>query len=91
MKTEKMNQRIMMPMLPAIAIVGALLYALHPILLPFVIGILTAYFLDPLVNKLTAHNFSRNAATSLVLGGILIIVVPLFERSDCVANFCFCQ
>ena len=78
MKTEKMNQRIMMPMLPAIAIVGALLYALHPILLPFVIGILTAYFLDPLVNKLTAHNFSRNAATSLVLGGILIIGVPLF-------------
>lgn len=76
LKPKKNKQQIMIPIFPALAIVCVLLYALHPILLPFVIGILTAYFLDPLVNKLTARKFSRNAATLLVLGCLLIIFVP---------------
>ncbi len=60
-----------------ILICGAILFALRSILLPFAIGILAAYFLDPLVNKLTARKFSRNAASFLVLVCLLVILVPL--------------
>lgn len=54
------------------------LYALRSILLPFAVGILVAYFLDPLVNKLTTYKFSRTSATLLILTVLLIICLPLF-------------
>ena len=57
---------------------GAILFALRSILLPFAVGILAAYFLDPLVNRLTARKFPRTLASFLVLGCLLIIFVPLF-------------
>ena len=75
-KSETNNQRHIF-IFATLIICLALLYALRSILLPFVVGILTAYFLDPLVNRLTAHKFSRNLASFLVLGCILIIFVPL--------------
>ncbi|MEI7668704.1 MAG: AI-2E family transporter [Pseudomonadota bacterium] len=36
------------------------------ILLPFIVGILTAYFLDPLVGKLCRRNFSRTSASAFI-------------------------
>ena len=60
-----------------LAICLVFLYALRSILLPFVVGILAAYFLDPPVNKLVARKFSRSWASLLVLTLLLIIVVPV--------------
>ena len=77
MKSQKINQHMMMPIFIFLAVVCGLLYALHSILLPFVVGILVAYFLDPLVNKLTTHKISRNLAVIIILGSLLIILIPL--------------
>lgn len=55
----------------------AFFYALRTILLPFVVGILVAYFLNPPVSKLELHKFSRPIASLLVLSVILILLVPL--------------
>ena len=61
-----------------ILVLGALLYVLRSVLLPFVVGIAIAYFLDPSVNKLTGKmKISRGVATSLVLGAFLLILVPI--------------
>ena len=40
-------------------LLGWLLYLLHPILSPFLIGILLAYLGDPLVDRLERHRLSR--------------------------------
>lgn len=45
---------------------GWFLYAVQPILLPFILGMLVAYLLDPAADKLEARGFSRTSATLVI-------------------------
>lgn len=62
-----------------LAVTIALLWVLHPILLPFVAAMAVAYFLDPVCDWLEARKFSRTAATALVTAVFFIIVVLFFS------------
>lgn len=53
------------------------LYAVQPILLPFILGMLIAYLLDPAADKLEEKGFSRTAAT-LVICTIFFLLFGLF-------------
>jgi len=65
-----------------------LLWLLNNILLPFVVGIVVAYFLDPLVSRLTRSGMSRTWATTLVtivaallaVGVAMAILPPVFSQ-----------
>ncbi|WFC63328.1 AI-2E family transporter [Pseudomonas sp. REST10] len=68
-------------------LLGWLLYLLHPILSPFLIGILLAYLGDPLVDRLERHRLSRTggvvvvfALFALVLLILLLVLVPMLGR-----------
>ncbi|HAX91429.1 MAG TPA: AI-2E family transporter [Rhodospirillaceae bacterium] len=63
------------------------LWLLRPMLLPFVAGAALAYFLNPLVQHLSAWRISRNLGTALVLLGfllfvclLLLLIVPLIQN-----------
>ena len=59
-------------------IIGAFLFTLRSVLLPFVVGIVLAYFLDPLVSKISnKRDTSRTIATTIVMFIFLLILVPL--------------
>ena len=76
-KSEINTQRYML-ILAVLLIVGSLMYALRSVLLPFVVGTVVAYFLDPVVNRLTRNlKISRSAATSIVLVSFLLILLPI--------------
>ncbi|MBR1825726.1 MAG: AI-2E family transporter [Alphaproteobacteria bacterium] len=78
MNKQEVNTQRYMLILAVLLIAGGLMYALRSVLLPFVVGIAVAYFLDPLVNRLTrGDRISRAAATSLVLAAFLLILLPL--------------
>ena len=50
--------------------IGAVIFVLHllsSMLLPFVVGMAIAYFLDPVADRLEEKGFSRGAATSVIL------------------------
>lgn len=57
------------------------LYVLRSVLMPFVAGILLAYLLDPMVEKLQKWKFSRLWATLLVCLLAVLIILPAI---------CFC-
>ncbi|MBK1727401.1 AI-2E family transporter [Halorhodospira neutriphila] len=57
----------------AAAFLGGL-YLLSSILFPFVLGMVIAYMLDPLCDRLQARGVPRTAATVLIVGGFLLIV-----------------
>lgn len=68
-------------------LLGWLLYLLHPILSPFLIGILLAYLGDPLVDRLERHRLSRTGGVvlvftlfALVLLIMLLVLVPMLGR-----------
>ena len=63
--------------LATLVIFAALLWLLSPILLPFVFGLVLAYALDPLANRLTRHGVSRLLAALIILGGFVLIIVAL--------------
>lgn len=70
----------------ALAIFVLVVWALKPMLLPFVLAAAIAYFLNPVVNFLSRSGFVRWFGTSLVLLGfalcvvlVLVLVVPLLE------------
>ncbi len=54
-----------------------LLWLLRAILLPFVVGAVLAYLLDPLANRLTKRGLSRLFAALIILGGFIIVLVAL--------------
>jgi len=63
------------------------LYLLRSILLPFIVGMASAYFLDPAADWLERRGCSRTLATSLlttvfllVIVGLLVVIVPLLYR-----------
>lgn len=68
-------------------LLGAVLYALGPILTPFAVSLLLAWLGDPLVARLQRRGMSRTLAVLLVFGLMtlvlvltLLVVVPLLER-----------
>lgn len=77
MHKEQPNNHKFVIIFGTIALCGVFLYTLRSILLPFAVGILAAYFLDPLVNKIATKRISRTTATLVVLGCLLIIFIPL--------------
>ncbi len=62
-------------------------YLVKAILLPFVVGLGLAYFLDPAADRLEKSGCSRNSATALItltffllLGGIFAVLTPLLYQ-----------
>ena len=53
-------------------------YLLRSILLPFVAGIIIGYLFDPLADRLEKLKLNRSAATSIVLLGVVLIIIPAF-------------
>ena len=53
-----------------------LLYVLRSVLMPFVAGILLAYLLDPMVDRLQKLKISRTVATLIVCFMTVLIVMP---------------
>jgi predicted PurR-regulated permease PerM len=71
----------------ALLVVVALVYLLHPILLPFVAGMAIAYVLDPLADRLERWRAPRWLATTLALIlfvlaliSAFILVVPIVQE-----------
>jgi predicted PurR-regulated permease PerM len=71
----------------ALLVFVLLLWLLHEVLLPFVVGAALAYLLDPLAERLTRHGMSRLVAALIILGafvvvfaGLCIIFVPLLAE-----------
>ena len=60
------------------AIFFYLLYILRSVLMPFVAGILLAYLLDPVVDKLQKWKISRTWATLIVCFLAVLILLPAF-------------
>lgn len=61
-----------------------LLWVLRDILLPFVAGLVLAYFLDPIADWMEKHKIPRLAATTIIIGlfilvfvVILVLIVPV--------------
>ncbi|HBX57569.1 AI-2E family transporter [Pseudomonas sp. UBA2684] len=68
-------------------LLGWLLYLLHPILSPFLIGVLLAYLGDPLVDRLERWKLSRTwgvvvvfALFSLLMAILLLVLVPMLGK-----------
>ncbi len=62
----------------AVLVFAGLLWLLHDILLPFVVGAALAYLLDPLASRLVKHGVSRLVASLLILGGFVLVFVGVF-------------
>lgn len=65
----------------------AMIYAINDILLPFIVGIAIAYFLDPVADDLERLGCSRTVATSIIsiaffatVGAILVLLYPLVQE-----------
>lgn len=72
--------------LSTVLLAGALIYALGPILTPFLAGALLAYMFDPLVDRLEQFGWSRASGTvavilmaGLAVSGLILIALPLFQ------------
>ena len=74
--------------LGAALLVTVLLYSLHNILTPFLVGILLAYLADPLVDRLERLGLSRTWGVVVVFGlftllllALLLVLVPMLALS----------
>ncbi|MDD1508880.1 AI-2E family transporter [Pseudomonas sp. CNPSo 3701] len=70
-----------------VLVLGGLLYLLHPILSPFLIGILIAYLGDPLVDRLERLKLSRTwgvivvfALFTLLMALGLLVLIPMLGK-----------
>lgn len=68
----------------AVLVFVGLLWLLHGVLLPFVVGAALAYLLDPLAARLTRHGVSRLVAALIILAvfvvvfaGLCVLIVPV--------------
>jgi predicted PurR-regulated permease PerM len=61
-------------LLAVLVALGLVLYFLGGVVMPFVAGILVAYFLDPVVDRMTAWGLSRTLATSIVTVLFFVVV-----------------
>jgi predicted PurR-regulated permease PerM len=80
-------QRNIVFWLVALVALVVLLWLLKPILLPFVLGMVIAYLLDPLAKQLTKRGMSRLIAALLILGGfvvaftvLVLLIAPILSR-----------
>src|SRR6187402_2719095 len=55
-------------------VLAVLLYVFSAILLPFVAGMVLAYFLDPVADRLQRLGLSRTLATLIILVGFLVVL-----------------
>ena len=66
----------------AVAVFCLMVWALAPVLLPFVVGMAIAYLLDPVVDRLDRRGISRPFGTALIMAGavlaLLIVGLALF-------------
>jgi predicted PurR-regulated permease PerM len=96
MNKKQINNQRALTIFLTLALVLAAIYVLRSVLLPFVVGIVVAYFLDPLVNKICGSGkISRTVATVIVMSLFLLILLPLLillggsiisQLSDFIAN-----
>ena len=63
--------------LGALVLLALVLWLLEPILLPFVAGMVLAYLLDPLTNRLQRLGISRLIAALAVIGLFVLVFVLL--------------
>ncbi len=78
----------------AFAVFLLLLYLLNDVLLPFVAGLVVAYLLDPLADRLQALGASRTLATAiltfafvlLILGSVLLLVPVIESQAEILAR-----
>jgi predicted PurR-regulated permease PerM len=70
-----------------LAVFAYVVHLLSSILLPFVAGMLTAYFLDPVADRLEARKIPRGIATALILlafflcgAGVITLLFPMLQR-----------
>jgi predicted PurR-regulated permease PerM len=70
-------QRHALVWIGAFAVLIAVLWILHGILLPFVVGFAVAYLLDPLADRLARAGVGRTAASIFILLLFVLIVVTL--------------
>lgn len=61
-----------------LVVVIALLIAINDVLLPFVAGMVIAYFLDPLADKLERKGCSRTWATIIITAVFFAVLIALF-------------
>ncbi len=68
------------------ALSAVVLYLLRGVLLPFVVGMAVAYFVDPLADRLEGWGCSRTLATSLItaafflgVAGLIVLLIPLLQ------------
>ena len=80
-------QRQVIFWLAAVVVFALMLYVLGPILLPFVMGLAIAYFLDPVADWLEAKGVRRLGATITILGVfaiiftiVLIVLLPVLGK-----------
>ena len=81
-----LRAHILFWVLALLTVVG-LLWLLQGILLPFLVGMAIAYFLDPVADKLESWGLSRLAATTLItvmffvaVIALIILLVPLVQE-----------
>src|SRR5437899_9898193 len=58
-------------------VVALFLWLLSDILLPFVAGMVIAYLLDPVANRLVRIGFNRRLAAFLIVGLFVVVFVGL--------------
>lgn len=86
MTKQNVNNQRYLVIVSALFLTGLMLYMLRSVLLPFVVGILVAYFLDPLVNKLTkCSKMSRSWVAVFLLLLFLLILLPLLVLAGSMA------
>ncbi|MFZ6048670.1 AI-2E family transporter [Pseudomonas sp. CR3202] len=73
--------------LGGLLLLGWLVYQLHPVLSPFLVGMLLAYLGDPLVDRLERLGLSRTWGVALVFGlfgiillALLLVLLPMLGR-----------
>ena len=75
------------PWIAAVLVLGGFLYVLHPILSPFLVGILIAYLGDPVVDRLERLKLSRTwgvivvfSLFTLLMALALLVLIPMLGK-----------
>lgn len=81
------NDRKAVIWIAGVVVFALFLHLLSSILLPFVVGMAIAYFLDPVADRLEAQGLSRTASTSVILlafflaaVSLLLLLLPLLQN-----------
>ena len=63
--------------LVALGVLIALLWTLSGVLMPFAAGMVLAYLLDPVADRLDSWGLGRVFATTLIIGAALLVFIVL--------------